>query len=356
MATTNEILYDATVHHAVDLQGYSNAQVSPMIALLNKADPELFAKLQSALERLPADSYTVQRLDALLRSVRDVNAQAYAELDKQLTTELREYTGYELDYQKTLFETTLPVTLSVASVSAEQVYAAAMAQPFQGKLLSEWGAELSEARMTRIRDAIRMGYVQNETVPQIVQRIKGTRALKYADGLLDIDRRHVQAVVRTAIKHTANFANDRFYQTNDSLIKGLRWTSTLDSRTSSICQSLDGKIYPVDSGKRPPAHWNCRSVMTPVIKSWKELGIDAEEFPAGTRSSLDGQVPASLNYSQWLKKQSQSRQNEILGSTKAKLFRDGGLEVSNFVSRAGHTYTLAELRLRDAAAFDKAGI
>ena len=140
------------------------------------------------------------------------------------------------------------------------------------------------------------------------------------------------------------------------MIKGLRWTSTLDTRTSSICQERDGKIYPLNSGARPPAHMNCRSIMVAVTKSWKELGIDAEELPASTRASMDGQVPDKLTYQTWLQKQSFERQKEVLGVTKAKLFRDGGLTVDRFVNNAGHTYTLDELRIRDAIAFKRAGI
>lgn len=356
MATVNNQLLDAQVNHNIDLQRYGNGVVNRIIAILNKTDADLFSQLTAKLETLPPNSFTVERLDALLASTRALNAQAYAEVSTELNRELKSLVEYESGYQLNLFSNTVPVNISFASVNIEQAYTAALARPFQGRLLKEWMQGLEADKAAKIRDAVRIGYVENETLSQITQRIRGTRALNYKDGLLEITRNNTEAVVRTALNHYANFAKERFFDDNASVLKGLRWTSTLDARTSSICQARDGKIYPLDSGPRPPAHMNCRSIMVAITKSWAELGIDAQELPASTRASMDGAVPDSLTYQTWLEKQSHSRQNEILGVTKAKLFRDGGLSVDRFVNNKGHTYTLDELRKRDALAFEKAGL
>lgn len=356
MATINEDLFDATVSHSIDLQRYGNGVVSRMLAILNKVDSDLFEQLTASLEKLPPERFTVKRLDALLESVRKLNGRAYERMTEGLLIELKDLTDYEAGYQYDLFKSNAPAQLNIASVSVEQVYAAAMARPFQGRLLSEWASGIEAGRMQRIKDAIRIGYVENQTIAQMVQRIRGTRARRYNDGLIQIDRRHAEAVVRTAVNHTATFAQERFFEQNDEVIKGLRWTSVLDSRTSEICMSLDGKIFPVKGGRRPPAHFNCRSTMTPVLKSWKELGFGVDDLPASTRASMDGQVPADMTYQQWLTKQSVGRQDEILGNTKGKLFRDGGMTVDRFIDRKDHVFTLAELRKRDSDAFRKAGL
>ncbi len=354
--TVNNALLDEQVNHNIDLQIYGNGVVNRLIKILNKVDADLFAQLTAKLETLPASSFTVERLDLLLSSVRTLNAQVYSEVSTELNNDLKALVEYEAGYQLALFQNTIPVQISFASVNIEQAYAAALARPFQGKLLREWMAGLEADRAAKIRDAVRIGYVENETLTQIKQRIRGTRALNYSDGLLQISRNNTETIVRTALNHYSNFAKERFYEANESVIKGLRWTSTLDARTSSICQARDGKIYPLDSGARPPAHMNCRSIMVAVTKSWKELGIDEQELPASTRASMDGQVPDSLTYQTWLEKQSTARQTEILGVTKAKLFNEGGLTLDRFVNNKGHTYTLEELRKRDALAFSKAGL
>ena len=81
-----------------------------------------------------------------------------------------------------------------------------------------------------------------------------------------------------------------------------------------------------------------------------------DDFSPSTRASMDGQVPADQTYGQWLKKQSAERQDDILGKTRGALFRKGGLEFDRFYNDKGRYLTLDELRQRDAAAFDKAGV
>lgn len=360
MATTNERLADAAVSHAVDISRYSNNVVRRIIALLNRADADLFAQLIVALDRVPQRDFTVERLDTLLASVRALNAAAYEALRTELYGDLNAFAEYETQYQLRLFEAAVPAPVQVhyqiAAVSPEQAYAAAMARPMQGRLLREWATGIEAERMTRIRDAIRIGFVEGETVDQMVRRIRGTRARGYEDGIIEIDRRNAQAVVITAVGHTGSVAREMVYQANADLIAGERWSATLDSRTTPVCRARDGKIYPIGEGPKTPAHWRCRSVRVPVLKSWRELGIDADELDAGTRSSMDGQIPAETTYQQWLKGKPASFQDDILGPTRGRLFRDGGLTLDRFVDRAGKEYTLDELKDRDRAAFERAGV
>lgn len=369
--TVNERLLEAAIAHAVDLQHYGTGVVRRMLALLNRVDADLMVQITAALERLPAESFTVERLEQLLYSVRALNAQAYAGVKLELPEELRKFTTYEVGYQHQLFTSTLPAQVvaqvGVATVEAEAVYSAAMARPFQGVLLREALDGLEAGRAKLIRDTIRMGYVEAQTTDQIVQRLRGTRAKGYSDGLLELPRRHIEAITRTALSHTAGVTRDRFNEANGDLIKAVGWASTLDTRTTEICMLRDGKRY--TPGAHKPighslpwlggpgrAHWNCRSCSVPVTKSWRELGIPIDDMPAGDRASMDGQVPAETTYGAWLKKQSAARQDEVLGATRGKLLRDGGLTVDRFATDKGRWLSLDELRERDAAAFKRAGV
>lgn len=356
MASINGQLLHAAVDHAIDLTRYGNGVIRRVIATLNKADADLFAALMAALQRMPADSFTVERLDTLLADVRSLNKTAYAQVRRGIEGELRDLVDYEAGYQMQLFEAMLPVQVSVASVSAGQVYAAALSRPFQGRLLSEWAAGIEAGKMARIRDAIRMGFIEGQTIDQMARAIRGTRARGYEDGIIEIDRRNAASVVRTAVAHTANFTRQRFYDQNSDIIKGLRWTATLDSRTSAVCRARDGKTFPLNSGPRPPAHWGCRSTMAPVLKSWRDIGIDMDELPPSARASMDGQVPEDLSYQSWLKQQPASRQDDILGPSRGKLFRQGDMPLDRFVDRSGRELTLDELRRKNAEAFQRAGL
>ena len=371
MPSVNEELADAATSHAVDLQHYSNGIVYRILSLLNRVDSDLFAQLTNALGNTDASTFTVDRIESLLISVRQLNARVYEQVTNELTTEMRQLVGYEAGYQQQLFETTIPpqvvTSVGVGVVNIEQTYAAAMARPFQGVLLREALTSLGDARAKVIRDQIRIGFVEQQTTQQIVQRLRGTKARGYADGFMEAPRRNVEAIVRTAISHTAGFTRDRFYDANTDLIKAVQWVSTLDTRTSEPCRIRDNLRYgPVDHrpiGHAVPwlggpgrLHWNCRSSSVPITKSWRELGLNIDDFSPTTRASMDGQVAADMSYADWIKKQPASRQDQILGADRGKLLRDGGLTLDKFYNDKGVYLTLDELRKRDAAAFKRAGV
>jgi SPP1 gp7 family putative phage head morphogenesis protein len=355
MATANERLADAAVSHQIDELGYSNGVSRKIIALLNRVDRDIVTQLQIQLDKLPPNRFTVERLDQLLKSVYALNADAYTNISAELSRQLEYFTAYEVDYQQKLLTAVQPV--SITAISPSEIYAGAMARPFQGKLLKEWMTNLEEGKAALIRDAIRKGYVESETTAQIVKRVRGTKALAYKDGILEISKRNAESVVLTAVAHTSSFAQESVFEANSDIVKGLQYTVTIDLRTSDICMSRSGNLYPLDK-PRPaiPAHFRCRSRYIPIVKSFRELGIDADDLTQTTRQSLDGQIPAKMTYNDWLKKQSASRQDEVLGVTKAKLFRNSEITLDKFVSRQGHTYTLPELRKRNEEYFRQAGL
>lgn len=368
MPSVNESLAHAAVNHQIDLQRYSNHVVRKIIALLNRVDAHLFAAITDALEQMPGGVFRVDRLEALLSQVRVLNANAYREAELELTVELRAMAEYEVGYQYALFLHTLPTGIVINAVSYDAVYAAAMARPFQGRLLSEWAAGIEANRMARIRDALRIGFVNGQTIDEMVRTLRGTRAKKYEDGIIDISRRDAATIVRTATSHIASVARNNFNKANDDIIKALQWLSTLDQKTSAPCRLRDGLEYTNTDEHRPighavpwlsgpgALHFNCRSISTPVTKSWEELGIDLPEMDIGERASMDGTVPADMTYADWIMKQSAERQDEILGPVRGKLLREGGLDLGAFYSDKGKYFTLDELRARDAKAFAKAGL
>ncbi len=134
-------------------------------------------------------------------------------------------------------------------------------------------------------------------------------------------------------------AHEAVYQANADVVKAVEWVSVLDSRTTLLCASRDGMIMPVGSGPRPPAHYGCRSTMAPVVGDI----VGVEKFERKT-------------YPEWLKGQSVEVQNEVLGPTRGKLFRQGGVTINQFVDRKGATLTLEQLRRADASAFERAGV
>lgn len=363
----NRKLRDAQIDHAVNLRAYSDTVVKRMLTILNRADAAMFSELVVKLEKLTPERFTIKRLEVMLESARVLQRDAYAQFDQELRGEIKGLTSLELQFQEGMMAKNLPPSIDIARLDVEQVYAGAMSRPFQGGLLSEFLADQEEHKAKIIRRTIADGYVQNRTTDDIVRDLRGTRARGYADGFLEVTRREAQAVVRTALSHTSQFAKDRFTERNADIIGNLQWLSTLDNRTTPECQSRDGRLYtldhkPVDHdmpwGAGPGRlHWQCRSTYVMLTKSWKELGaeadVDIEEFEPEERASMDGSVPAKTDYETWLGEQSAARQNQILGETRALLFREGGLGFDELRNARGEDLTLDELRRRYTATFKR---
>ncbi|EGO7253000.1 hypothetical protein IU821_004716 [Salmonella enterica] len=368
--TVNTRLLDESIAHALYLSRYSTGIAKKMVRLLNDSDKELSARLLVALEDVDADSLTVQRLNTLLRDVREFNNQTVEHVFSALGDELRDYVSYEVQYQYDLLSHLLPDIVTerypLTGLSPHQVYASAMAGPFQGKLLSEWAGNIADDRMTRINNAVRMGYLNGDTTEQIVRKIRGSRARQYKDGVIESGRRNVTAVVKTAIGHVAAVARDDFTGANDSVIRGKRWVSTLDLRTTPGCIIRDGREYTVNNrpvGHHIPwlqgpgrLHFCCRSVYTFITKTFREMGIDTDEIPEATRASMDGPAPANTTYVEWIQRQSPERQRKVLGAMRARLLRDGGMKPDEFFTDRGEWMTLEQLKETDYQAFADAGV
>jgi hypothetical protein len=165
-------------------------------------------QLGVALERLPQGEYNVARIDALLTSINGLIRSAYGEVSTELDNQLRGLATYETSYQTQLFQSVLPEQIAFVAVTGQQAYATAMSRPFSGRLLKDWMEGLDTDLRVKVRDAVRMGILEGQTTNEIVRKIRGTKALNYADGLLDINRRNAETIVRTAIAHTAAYARD----------------------------------------------------------------------------------------------------------------------------------------------------
>ena len=62
-------------------------------------------------------------------------------------------------------------------------------------------------------------------------------------------KRDVRTVVRTAFNLAGSVARQAVTNQNIDVISGEKWVSTLDGRTSFVCQGLDGKTFAVGDGK-----------------------------------------------------------------------------------------------------------
>lgn len=328
MATAEDI-HNQAVLHRIALNRYSTSLVRKVLAQLNRVAADLVARIL----RADNEGRDPRQLERMLEEIRALQADGWTVLRSRLNTDLDALAGAELDFAERLVRlgsTAASVDAIATAPSAAQVIAAVNSRPFQGRFLREWLSEAEEGAAKRVRETVRQGFIEGRSVAEIARLIRGTRALQYRDGILEISRRGAEAMVRTAVTHVSAVASQETYAAMGDLVVGVEWVSTLDSRTTVICAGRDGKVYPLDSGPRPPAHVNCRSTTIPRIR-----GVEPVE---------------RQTYAEWLRKQPAEVQDDILGVAKAKLFRAGKLTLDRFTDRAGRVLTLDQLKKRDAEA------
>ena len=164
-----------------------------------------------------------------------------------------------------------------------------------------------------------------------------------------VTRNTISTINRTVFTKVQNDSAANVYRANSGIVKEIQYISTLDSRTSGVCQRLDGRTWSVEDRGAviPPAHFNCRSTTIPVVREFSELPLtdaDREAVPARTRASYDGQVAANTRYSDWLMRQSASVQREVLGPERQQLFASGDIDLDEFYRRDGSFISLSTLR------------
>ncbi|KFC98257.1 structural protein [Leclercia adecarboxylata] len=358
MATINDRLRDEAIAHTLWISRYSTGVANRMVRLLNDSDAELTARLLVAMDSLPTSQFTVSRLESLLGSVRNLNQQAIAGMQTSLADELLQLAGHEAGYQLSLFDVLLPQQVKerypLQSITPQQLYAATMAQPFQGRLLSEWAENLDADRMTRITNTVRRGYLLGDTTEVIARQVRGHANRGFQDGALQVSRANAASITKTAVNHLAATARTSFADANGDILRGKQWLSTLDNKTTHTCIIRDRLRYTLDNKpidhKIPylqgpgRIHFCCRSTETLITKSWRELGIDIDEMDNGTRASMDGQVPEDTTYLDWLARQSPQRQDEVLGPERGRMYRAGELELGEMFTDKGEWISLAQLK------------
>ena len=235
-----------------------------------------------------------------------------------------------------------------------------------GEVVEKAFRGIASDQAEQFSQVVRNGLLTGEPTPAIAKRLIGSLQLGETGSVKQIAQKggqltqatdnQVMTLVRTSINQVSNAASQQVYQANQDITQKYRYIATLDSRTSPICRTLDGQEYEYGKGPTPPQHFNCRSTTVPVI-DYKALGLTPPEeiIGEGKRAAQGGQVPANMNYSEWLSRQSASVKAEVLGKEKVQYF-DRLVEkygkkdaISKLVRDDGAELTLDQLRKRYGA-------
>lgn len=338
----NTLLRDNAIRHALLLHDYGTGEVHRMMRLLN-------TQLEPALVRKIATSYDdleIARAQALQQSIRKVIAAGYERLHGRFDSDMVELAQVDAGIHAGALGNAVPVGPDVVTPPLPTLREMVSNRPIDGKFVKDIFAELSASTAMRVNQQIMIGLSAGEGIDAIVNRVRGTRARRYADGALHASRRHLETMVRTAVAGVSDNVRQATFEANRDLVKAVVFVATLDLKTCPHCGDLDGRTYPLDGGPRVPIHPNCRCSRAPVVRSWKELGFELKDIPEGMRASMDGQVPATVTFAEWIEQRSLFELQHVLGRSRAVEVHFGRLKLRDLLDDNSRVLSLAELRKR----------
>ena len=373
-------LADEFIGYSVDLSRFSSSVERNVIGLLKKLEMDLVSSLNSYDITAPSRFiYRERRLRNLLSSVRETIKQSYNSINRSVSGSLSDLSSLEATSSRDIINNVIGASLATTSLTPEFLASISSAVSIEGAPAKEWWSRQNVNTLNRFKDQIRIGMLQGEGVPELVRRVRGTSTgrrsgyllesgkqrylVEFRGGLLDVSTRHATALTRTAVLATSQVARFQMFQENSDVIKGMQALTTLDYKTSLICISRSGYSWTLEGlpmGKTrgrfpgpPPWHFNCRTVLIPVLYSFDEIAGNVSprkkdqlrgSISQSTQASINGQVAADLNYEGWLSLQSKSRQLDVLGPSRYRLWKDGNIGFSDLVNSAGRPLTIKQLK------------
>ena len=152
---------------------------------------------------------------------------------------------------------------------------------------------------------------------------------------------------------------------NSDIVKKWKWSSVLENSnlrtgtgTCLRCASLDNSIYNLREGPPIPLHPRCRCVKIPITVTFRELGIDIDEFeeiarPWTTRPDIPiGDGGRNIltwgshkgEYASWFDSRGEQFQKNVVGPKRLALIKSGNVKFKDLVDQqTGRLKTLKEL-------------
>ncbi|MEO1658257.1 MAG: minor capsid protein [Pseudomonadota bacterium] len=336
----------AFLERAIRLEGVKNDEWRRIRRLLRATERDLVDRLE---EIGSANTFTSRRAQQQLRAVRDIVSSGKDAFFEALEGRSFAIAQAEAEWVAGSLARTVPVSVNWVVPTAAVIRQAAVGDPFpinvnEGgayylrEYVDQWADRLTE----RTNAQLRIGILEGEPISRIRNRIIGSEEFNRSPFIKA--NRSAETLTRTVVTHVTDAARLRTYEANADVIAHEQWVSALDSRTSVTCLGLDGQIFDLGEGIRPPAHPNCRSVRIPLTRNAAQLRRRGVRI-VRNEEGLNQNVPATVDGEEWFASRGSAFQDNLVGPTRAQAFRDGALSWRDMIDDRGRVVSLEELGL-----------
>lgn len=226
----------------------------------------------------------------------------------RISTDARHMIRQAQAQDRALITAQLPSTaVGITLVRADADQIAAIVQRTTETIVSRMRPLSAEADAQMRRQLVRgvaLGTNPRETARRMVQQTKGV----FDGGLI-----RALVISRTETLDAHRSAARASRMANADVLQAWQWCATLTGRTCPSCLSMHGSLHPIDE-PGPMDHHQGRCVALPVVKPWRDLGIDLPE-PEPDLKPGDGV--------RWLREQPEQTQRDVLGPKRYEAWQQG---------------------------------
>lgn len=243
---------DDVITHRVLLEYQKNRIVNDSL----KSFIEVVPELKDIILYIEKNKLTKLPIELELKIIKLIQ-RAYQLLQKQSEKEIAKIGSYENSYNNLLLASLLAVKFKKENITQKEVLK---------ELTDNEVIDLKFPKSIKVQELD----TSNLLVKVIKQGIKNGDSSKLITNnmltKINVKQSQLNSLIRTTTANIINESNYKAFERNKDFIKKLKYSAVLDSRTTDICRSRNGKLYSIEESKSMiPAHWNCRSFFIPVI-------------------------------------------------------------------------------------------
>lgn len=233
----------------------------------------------------------ISRLEALMTQIRQEIEMLTGSAQKGAESLLGGI--YEDTYYRTLYEVQKGVGIGVSFAKIDT-------QAIEKILQTKWVGENYSQRIWNNRDKL-VNELQTKLYQSFIQGDSVDKTARDLAERMEVSYSSAVRIIRTESSFIANQATWDGYKAS-GIVQKYEYLATLDSRTSEVCRSMDGKVFNLNEKEvginYPPLHPNCRSTVVPYFD---------DEIDVGERVARDAEgrvytVPGNITYREWYEK------------------------------------------------------
>lgn len=248
---------------------------------------------QKYLRNLSGKAY-ISRLQELSSSIRHQVELLVSRNKNAVETVLQD--GFEDSFYRTLFNVQKQAKIGVSFTQPGK-------EQLEAVVKEKW---LESNYSDRIwADKNRLVSQLNQIIPREFVRGRGPVAMgRELAQKMNTSYNNTVRLARTEMNHISNKGTMEAYK-KSKVVSEYEYVATLDSRTSDICASMDGKIFKLSEAQSginmPPLHPHCRSTTIPHFPK-DEIGANIIDRIARDENDKSYFVGEDVTYKEWTEK------------------------------------------------------